>query len=266
MVVQSYQWNAVDYAQSSSIQQQWARELLIKLRLRGDERLLDIGSGDGKVTAEIARSLSNGSVIGVDNSEEMITLAKNKYLQDSFPNLRFQQCDASRLPYVNEFDVVFSNATLHWILDQRPVVQGIMKSLKQNGKILLQMGGRGNAADVLAEFDTVRVKNKWQAYFRDFTFPYGFYNAEEYRQWLQEAGFQEIRAELIPKNAVHANRTAFEAWIRTTWLPYTQRVPEKERSEFIALIADGYLQHHPVDEHGRVSVPMMRLEVEAVKR
>ena len=266
MVVQSYQWNAVDYAQSSSIQQQWARELLIKLNLRGNETLLDIGSGDGKVTAEIAHCLSNGSVIGIDNSEEMIALTKNKYPQDRFPNMSFQQHDASRLTFINEFDVVFSNATLHWILNQRPVVQGIMKSLKQNGKILLQMGGRGNAADVLEEFDTFRKNNKWQVYFRDFTFPYGFYDAGEYRQWLQEAGFQEIRAELIPKNAVHANRTAFEAWIRTTWLPYTQRVPEKERGEFIALIADGYLQRHPADEFGRVSASMMRLEVEAVKR
>jgi trans-aconitate methyltransferase len=266
MVVQSYQWNAVDYAQSSSIQQQWARELLSKLKLRGDEKLLDIGSGDGKVTAEIARCLSSGSVIGIDNSEEMIALAKNKYPQDVFPNLSFEQNDASRLTFVNEFDVVFSNATLHWILDQRPVVRGILKSLKKNGKILLQMGGRGNAANVLAVFDTLMDENKWHGYFQDFTFPYGFYDAEEYHQWLQEAGFQEIRVELIPKNAVHTNRAAFEAWIRTTWLPYTQRVPVKERDEFITRIAERYIQRHPVDEHSRVSVPMMRLEVEAVKR
>jgi len=266
MDVQPYEWNADDYAQSSSIQQQWARELLSKLKLRGDEKLLDVGSGDGKVTAEIALCLSNGSVFVIDNSEEMIALAKNKYPHDIFPNLSFQQNDASRLTFVNEFDVVFSNATLHWILDQYPVVQGILMSLKQNGKILLQMGGRGNAADVLVEFDKLKKANKWHGYFQEFIFPYGFYDAEEYHQWLQEAGFHKIRAELIPKNAIHANRTAFEAWIRTTWLPYTQRVPEEERGEFIAQIADGYLQHHPVDEHGRVSVPMMRLEVEAVKR
>ena len=143
MNVQTYQWNAIDYAKSSSIQQQWARELISKLNLKGNEKLLDIGSGDGKVTAEIASYLSNGSVIGIDNSEAMITLAQSKYSTDAFPNLRFQQGDASRLTFENEFDVVFSNATLHWILDQRPVLQGIYKSLKHNGKILLQMGGRG---------------------------------------------------------------------------------------------------------------------------
>jgi trans-aconitate methyltransferase len=266
MSVQMYQWNAVDYAKSSYVQQQWARELIRKLKLRGNERILDIGSGDGKVTAEISGYLSDGSVTGIDNSEAMIALAQSKFSTDVFPNLRFQQGDASRLTFENEFNVVFSNATLHWILDQRPVLDGIYKSLKRNGKILLQMGGRGNAADVLAVFDKLIETNEWQGYFRGFTFPYGFYDAEEYCQWLCEAGFQEKRIEMIPKDAIHQDRAAFEAWIRTTWLPYTQRVPEEMRETFIARLANDYIQQHTVDESGMVHVNMMRLEVEAVKQ
>ena len=266
MSVQTYRWNAVDYAKSSSIQQQWARELIIKLQLRGDERILDIGSGDGKVTAEIAGYVPNGSVIGIDNSETMIALAQGKYANVDFPNLHFQQGDAGRLMFENEFDIVFSNATLHWIIDQSPVLQGIYKSLKTNGKILLQMGGRGNASDVLAVFDKLIETKEWCSFFQGFTFPYGFYGAEEYRQWVYKAGFQEIRVELIPKDAIHKNRSAFEGWIRTTWLPYTQRVPEEKRDSFIAQIADDYLQYRSVDENGSVHVNMMRLEVEAVKR
>jgi trans-aconitate 2-methyltransferase len=266
MCVQPYQWNAVDYAQSSSIQQQWAHELIRQLRLKGNEKLLDIGSGDGKVTAEIASCLLSGSIIGIDSSDAMIALAQSKYPTDGFPNLRFQRGDASRLKFENEFDLVFSNATLHWIIDQRSVLQGIYKSLKHGGKILLQMGGRGNAANVLAVFDKLIETNEWRSFFQGFTFPYGFYDAEEYRQWVYEAGFHEIRIELIPKDAIHKDRAAFKAWIRTTWLPYTQRVPKEKRDIFIAQLADDYLQHHSVDEHGRVHVNMMRLEVEAVKR
>jgi len=266
MFVQPYRWNAIDYAKSSSIQQQWARELISKLKLRGNENLLDIGSGDGKVTAEIAGCLSNGSVIGIDNSGTMIALAQSQYAKVDFPNLRFQQGDASWLKFENEFDVVFSNATLHWILDQSPVLEGIYKSLKSDGKILLQMGGRGNASDVLAVFDKLIKTNDWHSFFQGFTFPYGFYGAEEYRQWVCEAGFQEVRVELIPKDAIHKDRSAFEGWIRTTWLPYTQRLPEEKRDAFIAQIADEYLQQYSVDENGSVHVHMMRLEVEAVKR
>ena len=266
MDVQTYQWNAVDYAQSSSIQQQWARELISKLRLKGNEKLLDIGSGDGKITAEIASCLTNGSVIGIDSSEAMIALAQRKFSTDVFPNLQFRQGDANRLTFENEFDVVFSNAALHWILDQRPVLQGIYKSLKRGGKILLQMGGRGNAADVLAVFDTLIESNEWQGCFQGFTFPYGFYDADEYRQWVREAGFEAKRIELIPKDAIHQDCSAFKAWIRTTWLPYTQRVLEEKREIFIARLADDYIRRHSVDETGMVHVKMMRLEVEAVKR
>lgn len=266
MNVQTYQWNAVEYAKSSGVQQQWARELISKLKLKGNEKLLDIGSGDGKVTAEIASYLPNGSVVGIDSSEAMIALSQSKFSTDVFPNLQFQKSDARRLMFENEFDVIFSNAALHWILDQRPVLQGIYKSLKCSGRILLQMGGRGNAADVFAVFDKLIETNNWHNYFQKFTFPYGFYDTEEYRQWLCEAGFKAKRIELIPKDAVHQDRTAFEGWIRTTWLPYTQRVPEEIRDIFIGQLIDEYLQNYSVDENGMIHVKMMRLEVEAVKR
>jgi trans-aconitate methyltransferase len=196
----------------------------------------------------------------------MIDCAQRNYPVGTFRNVQFQLGDASQLTFDHEFDVIFSNATLHWVLDQRPVVHGIYKGLKHGGKILLQMGGRGNAASVLAVFDAFRTSAEWREYFHGFSFPYGFYGPEEYRLWLSEAGFQKIRVELIPKEAIHADRSAFEAWIRTTWLPYTQRVPEEKRERFIRHLADEYLQAHRVDENGGVHVQMMRLEAEAMKQ
>ena len=83
-------WNAADYAANSVVQQTWARELIAKLNLRGDEHILDVGCGDGKVTAEIARSLPDGSVVGTDASAEMIAFAKKTFPPKKFPNLRFQ--------------------------------------------------------------------------------------------------------------------------------------------------------------------------------
>ena len=70
-----FTWNSADYHKSSQPQQQWAKELIAKLRLSGNEVVLDIGCGDGKVTAEIARNLSGGNVTGVDSSPEMIRFA-----------------------------------------------------------------------------------------------------------------------------------------------------------------------------------------------
>jgi ubiquinone/menaquinone biosynthesis C-methylase UbiE len=180
--MEQYKWDAVGYANHSSAQQQWARELIRKLKLKGDETLLDIGCGDAKVTAEIASHLPAGYAVGIDVSPEMLALAESRYPADAFPNLRFQRGDACSLPFRDEFTVVFSNATLHWILDQRPVLRGISTSLKQGGKALLQMGGRGNAVDVRAALDGLIKAPEWHCYFDKFSFPYGYYGPEEYCQ------------------------------------------------------------------------------------
>ncbi len=263
--MQTYKWNAVDYTKSSSVQQRWARELIRKLNLKGSERLLDIGSGDGKVTAEIASHLPNGSVIGIDSSEDMIKLAQSMFSADIFTNLRFQLNDANNLSFENEFDIIFSNATLHWIFDHRPVLKGIYKSLKHGGKILLQMGGHGNADEVINALAGMLKKDEWRKYFDGFNFSYGFFSPDEYSLWLREAGLNAKRAELISKDAVHQGISGFKSWIRTTWLPYTQHLPEEKRELFISQLADEYLQQHPADENGIVHVNMMRLEVEAIK-
>jgi len=72
-------WDAADYAANSAVQQTWARELIAKLHLRGDEHILDVGCGDGKITAELARAVPRGSVTGVDASPQMITFAKKTF-------------------------------------------------------------------------------------------------------------------------------------------------------------------------------------------
>lgn len=261
----SYQWNAVDYAKSSAAQQHWARELIRKLKLKGDETLIDIGCGDGKVSAEIAAAVPNGSVLGIDSSDSMIALARSHYPAEAFPNLRFRLEDARTLSFRNEFDVVFSNATLHWILDQQAVLRGIYNSLKRKGKVLLQMGGRGNAADVLAVFDEMMHTDEWRHYFIGFDFSYGFFGPDEYSSWLRESGLQSSRVELIPKDMTYNDTGGLEAWIRTTWLPYTQRIPEEKKNMFITELANRYVERHPPDARGTIHVAMMRLEVEAFK-
>jgi len=260
-----YQWNASDYAKNSFQQQQWARELIGKLNLRGNERLLDIGCGDGKITAEIASCLPGGQVVGIDNSNEMINLAKGRYSSQTYSNLHFQVEDASRLPFYDEFDVVFSNAALHWVVDHLPVLQGIARGLKCGGKILLQMGGKGNAADVISIIDGMIQSKEWSMYFDGFGFPYGFYGPDDYQVWLNNVGLKPIRVELIPKDMVHQGRIGLSSWIRTTWLPYTQRLPESRRKDFIGEFVDTYMREFPEDDQGFVHVRMMRLEVEAVK-
>lgn len=93
----SARWNPADYAANSSAQQSWARELIVKLQLRGDEQILDVGCGDGKVTAEIAGILKNGRVSGIDSSPQMIGFARKTFPRAKYSNLDFQVMDARRI-------------------------------------------------------------------------------------------------------------------------------------------------------------------------
>ncbi|HVN49099.1 MAG TPA: SAM-dependent methyltransferase, partial [Bacteroidota bacterium] len=132
-------------------------------------------------------------------------------------------------------------------------------------RILLQMGGRGNADAVKDVMKMIVAQTEWKQYFEHFHFAYGFYGPEEYHRWLSDIGFTSIRAELITKDGVHKSREAFAGWFRTTWIPWTNRVPDNLRSIFIDQVVDTYLQQHPTDASGAVHVQMMRLEVEAQK-
>ena len=125
-----YRWDPKFYSSNSSAQKNWGFELLAKLSFKGSERFLDVGCGDGKLSAEIARTLPEGSVLGIDLSEDMITFARNHYPQEKFPNLSFMQIDANELTFDSEFDVVFSNAVLHWIKAPETALKGFWKSLK----------------------------------------------------------------------------------------------------------------------------------------
>ncbi len=261
----TYKWNAEDYSKNSNAQQKWARELIEKLEIKGNETLLDIGCGDGKVTAEIANFLSDGQVIGIDNSDEMLSLATKKFQDDNHSNLIFQKMDASNITFNQEFDIIFSNAALHWVTNHQPVVQGIYDALKPSGKVLVQMGGKGNVAQVRESVEETINEGQWIEYFKDFSFPYGFYSPQEYEPWLIKAGFKVEYVSLIPKDMVHESLEKFRGWFRTTWLPYINRVPSGKREEFIEKIIENHIENNPPNHEGKIINKMQRLEFQACK-
>lgn len=261
----TYNWNAKDYERNSQAQQKWARELIANLYLKGVEDILDLGCGDGKVTAEIAQLVVDGSVVGIDNSTQMIGLAKARYPQEKHLNLSFQVMDASDLAFEECFDVVFSNAALHWVRDHKPVIEGLYKSLRVGGKILLRMGGKGDAQGILSVMDDLKASSKWAQYFTKFEFPFCFLGVDEYQTLLRESGFSINRVELIPKDMAHDGKSGLEGWIRTTWLPYTQRIPKEKREVFIEEASSKYLDKVPLGADGKAHVAMVMIEVEAEK-
>lgn len=262
----SFTWDPADYHKSSPSQKVWARELIEKLGLSGNERILDIGCGDGSVTAEIASRLPHGAVAGIDSSREMIRFARKQYPPSIYPNLSFVCMDARHLTLTQEFDIAFSNAALHWITDHRPVLFGIAQVLRPGGMVVIQMGGKGNADQVFSVLDLLVEKPRWRRYFEEFSFSYGFFGTEEYRMRLEDAGLDPVRVELIPKDMSYQTREDFAGWIRTTWLPWMSQLPEDEKPAFINACIDEYLEMYPADSEGSVHIRMVRLEVVAKKK
>lgn len=258
-----HNWRPDKYEESSLAQQGWAEELLSKIDIAGSERVLDIGCGDGKITASIADLVPAGAVLGIDSSEAMVSFAKEKFSAGDHPNLSFQLGDARTLDFDGEFDLVVSFAALHWVGDHRPVLRGIRDALRPGGRAFLQFGGRGNAAVPLQIADGMIAEDRWRRSFEGFDFRYAFFGPEEYRIWIEEAGLDPKRVELIPKDMVQPGPAGLAGWIESTWLPYLERVPEDRRREFISEVVGRYLRLHPPDGEGKVHVGMVRLEAVA---
>ena len=306
------QWNAADYAANSAVQQSWARELIAKLNLRGDEHILDVGCGDGKISAELARVVPRGSVTGVDASPQMIAFAKKAFPVSKIPNLKFQILDARKLkpsqfdsrvvsptpsprpsgeragvrgseletkrllsPALSsrggagedsqKFDLVFSNAALHWVDDHPAFLRGAAACLRSGGRLVVSCGGKGNAQDVFVAVRSVMRLKRWREFFRKLEAAYYFHSPEEYEKWLPSFGFKTQAVQLAPKEATYPGRAGLATWLRTTWLPYTHRVPEKLREEFISAVVERYVAKNPLDDKNRVHVRMVRLEINAEK-
>jgi hypothetical protein len=125
------------------------------------------------------------------------------------------------------------------------------------------MGGQGNASGILKVLDTMIRGEKWAGYFKGFSVPYTFYEDQGYKVLLESAGLTVKRIELIAKQMVHDGCDGLAAWIRTTWLPYTRRVPEDLKSNVIDRIVDTYIQVQALHRSGIIPVEMVRLEFEA---
>jgi trans-aconitate methyltransferase len=258
-------WNPHDYAKNSSAQLTWARELIARLDLTGSESVLDVGCGDGKITAEFARSLPNGFVLGVDSSADFIAYACEHYPQSEFTVLQFEQMDARCLKADRRFNFIFSNATLHWVDDHRAFLDSAATLLHPEGRLILSCGGEGNASAMVAALDTLISSPDWSPYFQGFEFPYFFYSPNDYSVWLPDAGFSAVQCALVSKDMTHDGPEGLAGWLRTTWFPYIQRLPEDLQARFTKDLVAIYLLNHPLDESGRTHVRMVRLEVEAIK-
>lgn len=258
-------WDPSDYAAHSPIQERWGRELIARLCLRGDEQVLDVGCGDGRLTALLAAAVPRGCVLGVDASPEMIAHARTAFPEPVYPRLRFAVCAAEAIGGLGVFDVVYSNATLHWVRDHERFVQAAASCLRSGGRLGVFANAPGNAREVFAALLRVIRQRPWRMWFRPIPRVWTFHEPACYEVWLRKAGFRIERVRAVERLERFVDPTGLAGWLRTTWLPYTWRVPDQDRPAFLEAIVAEYLRSHPREPDGTVPVQMRRLELQAVR-
>lgn len=233
-------WDAQGYHDQSALQAWLAEKHLAFVALNGDERVLDVGCGDGKVTASIAARLPEGSILGVDASVEMIEFARAHELHAARSNLAFEVGDAAALPYQGEFDLIVSFNALHWVRDQHAALGGIRNSLKESGRALLLFVGRGSRPAAEDVTEAVARSGEWERYFDGQSMPFVHPTADEYAASARRAGLQAERVELEELHWDFGDHAAFGLWIGATFSKWIQRVPAEARAAFVDAILTEY--------------------------
>lgn len=234
------EWDAGEYAQRSGLQEVMAGEILAMLRLDGRERVLDVGCGDGRITAEVASRVPDGSVVGVDPSRRMVAFASKRFVPSAHPNLRFAEADARHLPFRDEFDLVVSFNALHWVTDQEAALRSIHSALKPGGRAILRLvpaAGRKSLEDVIED---VRKAAEWAGYFDGFRTPYLHLTPELYRMAAERSGLRVTGIHAGEKAWDFETRDAFLAFCEVTCIEWTRHLPEADRPAFLADVLDRY--------------------------
>jgi trans-aconitate 2-methyltransferase len=194
----SRDWDAATYDRISEPQLAWAQEQLARLHLNGDEVVLDAGCGSGRVTALLADLVPRGRVYGVDVAPSMAEHAAEAVGERA---TIFCQ-DLVELALPEPVDVVFSNATFHWVRDHDALFEAIRRTLKPGGLLIAQCGGRGNIHRFREESDAVAAEPPFAAYFTGWQQPWNYATAEETFERLSNLGFTEVRCWLEAKPTV----------------------------------------------------------------
>ena len=225
----TYDFDGDKYKAASKHQKEWGSAIIVELPLAGNERILDLGCGDGALTAQLARRVPAGSLIGIDASAGMIETAK-KLTQD---NLDFRLMDINHLNVENHFDLVFSNATLQWIKDHNRLLRSVRESLKPGGMIRFNFAGDGNCSNLLAVVQEAMRHDDHARYFENFQWPWYMPAVCEYRELVVRCGFRQVKVWGENADRYFGSAEEMIRWIdQPSLVPFLKYVADDDRQRF----------------------------------
>jgi trans-aconitate 2-methyltransferase len=229
------EWDAEAYHRLAKPQEEWARQVLERLPLRGDEVVLDAGCGSGGVTRMLLDRLPRGRVIGVDGSEAMIEEARSN-LGEWGDRVELRVGDLLALQLDEPVDSVFSNATFHWIPDHETLFARLREAMKPGAPLVGQCGGDGNFAEFAAAIEEASALPEFAPAFEGWPAPYNFAGPAVTEERLRAAGFDEVRCWLEDRRVEPDDPRAFGA--AAGLAPHLERLPAEQREPFVDAVME----------------------------
>lgn len=205
-------WNALAYHRISNPQLEWGLPVLARLPLAGDELVIDVGCGTGRLTERLVERLPRGRVVAVDRSANMIATARD-YLAASGGCVIFAQADAAALPFAGVADAVFSTATFHWVLDHERLFASLFAALRPGGLLVAQCGGGANLHHIHERCGAIMREAEFAPHFTQWMNPWEFADADTTARRLRAAGFSDIATKTYESPVHQPDAAAYREFV-----------------------------------------------------
>jgi trans-aconitate methyltransferase len=233
-------WNAKVYQSNSSLQMEAALKMLHIMDFRDCNHVIDLGCGDGKITAYLSSLFPKINVIGLDNSAEMIDIANQTFPKKNYPNLNFVLQDIRNFIFPMKFDRVISFFALQWVNHLSPVFQSIYQNLSSEGQFAFIIPQQ-ISLEFLKAVEEVIALPQWIEYFYHFSPGWVSFQPFEIEQLLRINQFGVKRIETVLHKTQFSMRSKFEQFV-LPWFTHLTRIPASFKQEFCKQIFDKYLE------------------------
>lgn len=221
------EWDAATYHRLSAPQFSWGLQVIERLRLKGDETVMDAGCGTGRLTALLLERLPRGRVLAVDLSQNMLEAARSHLAPRFSRRLEFVRADLSKLSFDGAFDGIFSTAAFHWVPDHPSLFRSLYASLRPGGWLVAQCGGGPNIARLMRRASVLMACEPYAPYFSGWQDTKVFADEVTTAERLRAAGFSNVETGLEPAPTVLSGAEEFREFLTTVNMhAHLARLPE----------------------------------------
>lgn len=250
------------YSENSKMQTSLADKIITQeLIIKGNEIILDVGCGEGKLTEIISEKLTSGSITGIDTDEYMIEYAKKHHLK---PNIRYEVQDVHQITKEDTYDLITIFSAFHFFKNPNDVIYKLAKSLKKGGRIYIATYP-AESPDWIYYKTALESNIKWLTHLEDSTYD-SIFSKENFFHSAKKNQLIIIKSEIENKNFICKDIDEFKAFVKG-WIGwFVPKMPECEINSYIETIVEQGKKQFKYDQYNNLYVPYSTILVVMEKK